>query len=303
MIERLVNPLSHPGGPWGGPLLFSLAHPDDESFSSAGTIALAVRAGVPVTISAATRGERGESAVPGINSPEELAAVREQELRTAMALIGVSDVRFHGYWDSGMEGTPENADPRAFVQVPRAEAVTRVLVQLRGLRPAVVVTFGPEGGYGHPDHIAIHRATVEAIRLAAESGFRPELGPAWRPRALYFTAIPREILREYAQREDGPFHTLSPAAQARMGTPEAEITTRVDIRSLLPLKAKVILVHKTQVPDPGRFHLGDDPPPGHWRLLDVEHFKRVPMPWEEDVVLDDPLSRLNTMQPAVRNDQ
>ena len=290
-IERAA---ALPGGPCGGPILFSLAHPDDESFSAAGTIARAVARGTHVTIISATRGERGESAIAGIDSPETLSAVREQELRTAMAVLGVSDVRFLGYWDSGMEGTPANDDPRAFVQVPRAEVVTRLVVQIRGLRPAIVVTFGEDGGYGHPDHVAIHHATVEAVRLAADEDYRPELGEPWRIGALYYTAAPRELLLEYAARNDGPFRHLSEAARQRMGTPDAEITTRIHVAPLLATKAAAILAHRSQVPDPSRFVTDESGEAFHWRMLQHEHFVRAPLSWEDDTAqLPDPLLVLN----------
>lgn len=286
-----------PAGPFGGPILFSLAHPDDESFAAAGTIARAVARGTHVTILSATRGERGESAIAGVDSPETLAAIREQELRTAMAVLGVSDIRFLGYWDSGMEGTPANDDPRAFVRVSRAEVVIRLVVQIRGLRPAIVVTFGEDGGYGHPDHVAIHHATVEAIRLAAEADYRPELGEPWRVGALYHTAAPRELLLEYAARNDGPFRHLSEEARQRMGTPDAEITTRIHVAPLLPTKAAAILAHRSQVPDPSRFVTDDSGESLHWRMLQHEHFVRAPLPWEDGIApLPDPLLVLN--QPA-----
>lgn len=282
-----------PAGPFGGPFLFSLAHPDDESFSSGGTIAIATSLGVPVTILSATRGERGESAVAGIDTPQTLAAVREEELRRAMAVLGVSDIRLLGYWDSGMDGTEANADPRAFVQAPRDEVVVRLVVQIRGLRPAIVVTFAEDGGYGHPDHIAIHYATVEAVRLAADPDFRPELGDPWRIDAFYFTATPREVMLEFAERNDGPFRHLTPEQRAVLGTPMAEITTRISIGPFVARKAEAILSHKSQVGDPSRFELDESGQASHWRMLEHEHFVRVRLPWEvETTTLADPLQAL-----------
>lgn len=287
----------HDSGPFGGPLLFSFAHPDDESFSCGGTIARATARGAHITIISATRGERGESAIAAINTPETLAAVREQELRLAMARLGVSDVRLLGYWDSGMDGTPSNADPRAFVQIPRDEVVTRLVVQIRALQPAIVVTFGEDGGYGHPDHIAIHYATVEAVRLAAEPEYRPELGKAWRINAFYFTAAPREVLLEFASRNEGPFRHLSEEARLRIGTPNEEITTRVDVASLLELKASAILSHRSQVGDPSRFTADESGKVKHWRMLTHEHYVRTPLPWESQAgPLSDPLQALTPVE-------
>jgi LmbE family N-acetylglucosaminyl deacetylase len=168
------------------------------------------------------------------------------------------------------------------------------VVQLRGLRPAIVVTFGEDGGYGHPDHIAIHHATVEGVRLAAELDYRPELGGPWRIDALYVTAAPRELLLEYAARNEGPFRHLSEEARQRIGTPDAEITTRIDVASLLPRKAAAILAHTSQVPDPTRFAANESGEIPHWRMLKCEHYIRAALPWEEHAtVLPDPLLILN----------
>lgn len=281
-------------GPFDGPMLLSLAHPDDESFSCGGIIARAAAMGTPVTVISATRGERGESAVPAIASPEALAAVRDQELRTAMAGLGVTDVRFLGYWDSGMDGTPENDDPRALVRAPRDEVMTRLVVQIRGLQPAIVITFGPEGGYGHPDHIAIHHATVAAVARAAEPEYRPELGPAWAAGALYFTATPRDLLLKFAENNEGPFRHLSEEARQRLGVRDEDITTRIYVAPLLRQKAAAILAHKTQVGDPSRFDVDGSGERKHWRMLEHEHFVRSRLPWESDTGEPiDPLLMLN----------
>src|SRR5829696_5713919 len=100
------------------PLLAIFAHPDDETFGAAGVMAAAVERGVPVTVISATRGEAGESSVAGLDAPEQLGVVREQELREAMRQIGVSDVRLLGYRDSGMAGSPSAEDPQAFIRAP-----------------------------------------------------------------------------------------------------------------------------------------------------------------------------------------
>src|SRR5690606_39588361 len=126
-----------------------------------------------------------------------------------------------------LDGTGANAAPRAFVRAARAEGVTRLVVHIRGLRPALVVTFAEDGGYGHPDHIAIHYATVEAVRLAADPDYRPELGEPWRIGAFYYTAIPREVMLEFAERNDGPLRHLSPEQRTVLGTPEADISTKI----------------------------------------------------------------------------
>lgn len=138
----------------GARLLVALAHPDDESFPMGGTVAKYVADGHKVTLVSATRGEAG---IPGL-SPTTAAQLREQELRTAAAELGVDDVRFLGWED----GRLAEVDPEQVLQ--------QLTSLLHELRPDVVITFGPDGISGHPDHVAIHRLVTEAfdrVRLPA----------------------------------------------------------------------------------------------------------------------------------------
>ena len=145
----------------------AFAHPDDETFSVGGTLARAVSLGWRVTTICATRGEVGEIAPGTAATPETLGAVREQELRVACAALGVTDVRFLGHRDSGMDGTPENKDPRAYVNAMDDEVVEELSTIFREDPPAVVFTFDESGIYGHPDHKAIHRHATAAFDRAA----------------------------------------------------------------------------------------------------------------------------------------
>ena len=145
----------------------AFAHPDDETFSVGGTLARAVSLGWRVTTICATRGEVGEIAPGTAATPETLGAVREQELRVACAALGVTDVRFLGHRDSGMEGTPENKDPRAYINSTDDEVVEELSTIFHEDPPAVVFTFDESGIYGHPDHKAIHRHATAAFDRAA----------------------------------------------------------------------------------------------------------------------------------------
>ena len=118
------------------PLLAIFAHPDDETFTCAGIMAAAAEHGIPVTLVSATRGEAGESAIPGLDDPDRLGVVRERELRDAMAAIGVGDARFLDYRDSGLQDSPASDDPRAFVRAPLAAvaATRRNLPDIGALR-------------------------------------------------------------------------------------------------------------------------------------------------------------------------
>src|SRR5438874_5056925 len=149
-----------------GGLLVALAHPDDESLIS-GTIAR-YASRMPVTMLCATRGEVGEIA-PGTGATREtLGAVREQELRDACGLLGVDDVRFLAYRDSGMQGTPENEDPRSFARADAERVAGEILGVMEQVRPKVVVTWDETGGYGHPDHMAMHRHVSAAFARMRE---------------------------------------------------------------------------------------------------------------------------------------
>ncbi|MGI9253222.1 MAG: PIG-L deacetylase family protein, partial [Thermomicrobiales bacterium] len=155
------------------PILLVFSHPDDETFSSAGVMAEAVSRGTPVTLICMTRGEAGESSIPGLDAPEVLGAVRERELRDAMSELGVTDVRFMEYRDSGMPGSPATADPRALVNADPDVVVDQLVVTIRALRPAAVMTFGPDGIYGHDDHLVSHRTAAAAVERSGQAGYRP----------------------------------------------------------------------------------------------------------------------------------
>lgn len=263
-----------------GPLLLVFAHPDDEVFGCAGTMAAAVEAGAHVALICATRGEMGDSSIPNLDEPEMLGAVREEELRAANALIGVTDVRLLDYRDSGMPGSPANAHPRAFANVPEDLVAARLVVAIRALRPTTVVTFGPDGVYGHPDHLVAHRATEAAVGLAADGDFRPELGAAWRVSALYFLAIPRDELLAMFEQRGKPGNGMPPELLDRMGTPREEIDTWIDISPWAEGKRRAMAAHRSQTGEGGPIQeVAED---AMERRLSRETFRRVSLPWTAD---------------------
>jgi LmbE family N-acetylglucosaminyl deacetylase len=156
-------------------LLGVFAHPDDEVFCMGGTLAQWAAAGGETMIISATRGEAGQIQDANAASRATLGAVREQELLTAAARLGVRRVECLDYGDG------------ALAEVDDAELAEHVATFIRDFQPDVVVTFGPDGGYGHPDHVAISRATTQACRLvASEDG-----ADGWAPQ-LYYSAFPRQ---------------------------------------------------------------------------------------------------------------
>ncbi len=216
------------------------AHPDDEAFSLAGSFARVTNAGHMAALLCATRGERGEIADPALATPETLGAVREQELRQACAEVGVDDVSFLGYSDGEL------------AQADEAEAVGRIVAHLRRFKPDVVVTFTANGGYGHLDHMAIHRLTNRAVLAAAEAS--GDAAPH-RVRKLYYNAIPRERMAAWRDRASQSGQDFTPGGNAatiplvEMGTPQAEITTEVHLSDAeFARKQRALRHHATQMP-------------------------------------------------------
>lgn len=176
-------------------LLAVLAHPDDESFGMGGTLALYAKRGVAVHLVCATRGEVGEVEPHHLENYQSIGDLREAELRCAAGMLGLAGVHFLGYRDSGMIGSRENAHPQALTNAPLDEVAAKVACYIRRLRPQVVLTFDPIGGYRHPDHIAIQRATVKAFQSAGDPQTFPCEYPAYQPQKLYFHTFPHHMLR------------------------------------------------------------------------------------------------------------
>lgn len=179
----------------GKTLLAVLAHPDDESFGMGGTLALYARQGVDVYLVCATRGEVGEMDPKLLEGFGSIAERRESELRCAAQSLGLKDVFFLDYRDSGMPGSPENRHPNALVAQPLEHVADRIAHFIRLLKPQVLITFDPIGGYRHPDHIFIHNATVKAFREADDPQYHPDELPPYQPQKFYFHIIPHTILR------------------------------------------------------------------------------------------------------------
>src|SRR5438477_12742742 len=202
-------------------LLGVFAHPDDEGTMSAASLQYSTL-GVETGLVCATRGEVGEIADPALATRENLGQVREEEMRLAAEVLGVRNLWFLDYRDSGMAGTRENGDPRAFVHASAAGVVGKLVAIIRQFRPQVMVTFDESGAYGHPDHIAIYRHTTTAFHAAADAAQYPELGPAHSVSKLYYGSFPRSIVRAMgewlrSQNKDSGFRELDPE---KIGLPD-----------------------------------------------------------------------------------
>jgi N-acetyl-1-D-myo-inositol-2-amino-2-deoxy-alpha-D-glucopyranoside deacetylase len=230
-------------------LLAVFAHPDDEAFGTGGTLARYAAAGVDIALVCATRGEVGEIADESLATPDTLGQVRENELLCAADTLGVRDVVFLGYRDSGMAGTTDNGNSGAFVNVPAEEVVARLVGIIRQLRPQVVVTFEPNGGYGHPDHIAAHRHTLTAFHAAADPSCYPEQGEAWRASRLFYTAIPRSFFLEMRDRLIAGGVDTSEFARFEedgIGWPDDQVNVMVDVAEEIEAKWAALNCHRTQ---------------------------------------------------------
>ncbi len=169
-------------------LLIAYAHPDDESFGLGGLISRYVAEGVEVDLICATNGERGTVNPEFLNGYESIKALRLAELDCATEQLGLSHVVKLGYKDSGMMGSETAQDPECLWQAPQAEVARRVVEAIRDLKPQVVLTFNRYGGYGHPDHIAIQRATTDAFKLAGDPSYATDQAP-YQPQKLYYSSI------------------------------------------------------------------------------------------------------------------
>lgn len=176
-------------------VLAVLAHPDDESFGLGGTLALYAQRGYETYYVCATRGEAGTVDEEHLKGFKDTAEMRTDELMRAAKELGLKEVIFLGYRDSGMPGVDANNHPDAQINHPIEEVAGKVVKHIRKIKPEIVITFDPIGGYKHPDHIHIHKATVLAFANAEDETFHPEAGEGFKPSALYFQVFPRGFLK------------------------------------------------------------------------------------------------------------
>jgi LmbE family N-acetylglucosaminyl deacetylase len=176
-------------------LLAVVAHPDDETFGMGGTLALYANSGVDVFLICATRGEVGEVDPAMMENFNSVGELREHELCCASDELGLRKVYFLNYRDSGMPGSPENQHKNALVQAPMEEVARQIAAMIREIKPQVVLTFDPIGGYKHPDHIAVHNATVRAFEMAGDEKIRLGALPPFQANKLYFHIFPRGFMK------------------------------------------------------------------------------------------------------------
>lgn len=239
-------------------LMMVHAHPDDEALGTGGTLAQLAEQGIRTVLVVATRGEAGAIVDPGMDQAarqqayEKLGDLRWQELQEAARHLKLDSIHWLGFRDSGMAGTEANRHPEAFYRATFDEAVKRLVRLIRQYKPQVLVTYDAFGGYGHPDHVQAHRVTLSAFQAAGEARLFSELGlAAWQPAKLYYGVVPREffrraVIRMHAAGISGPWDSPDMDVD-QWGTPEAEISTVLDVRDYVGAKMEAFRAHKTQV--------------------------------------------------------
>jgi N-acetyl-1-D-myo-inositol-2-amino-2-deoxy-alpha-D-glucopyranoside deacetylase/mycothiol S-conjugate amidase len=235
-------------------LLFVGAHPDDETFGIGGTLAQYAAAGVRVYYACATRGEVGTADAESMKGFISVGDMRWAELECAARVLGLAGVIHLGYRDSGMAGSPDNRHPDSLAMAPLEQAAGRVVKVIRELRPEVVITHDPVGGYRHPDHIAVNRATVAAFKAAGAPALYPEAGAAFQPQKLYYNVFPRgwlkfavKLMPLFGQnpRRFGRNHDIDIAALAETVFP---IHARIRLnKSSIAMRAEATACYKSQL--------------------------------------------------------
>jgi len=227
------------------------AHPDDESIQSGGMLAKASAAGHRTVLVFATRGEHGEVDDGFLDPGETLGERRTKECFRSAEILGVQRVEFLGYVDSGMIGTPQNDLEGSFWTAPVDDAAKRLAAILEEERADIVTIYDSDGGYGHPDHIQVHRVGLRAAELAGT------------PRVFEGT-MNRDHIRRVI--EEGVRSGAIPAdavpdvtEDSTFGRPESVITTVVDVRDHLATKRASMAAHASQISETSFFlSLPDD---------------------------------------------
>jgi LmbE family N-acetylglucosaminyl deacetylase len=218
-------------------LMAILAHPDDESLGVGGTLAKYASEGVEVFLVTATRGQSGKyhgHREPGKHpGAEQLGRIRESELRAACAVLGIRELTLLDYHDQALD----RANP--------ADAVGQLVAELRRVRPDVVLTFGPDGQYGHPDHIAICQFTTTAVAAAASPS--PGDGGSHLTKKLYYIAWPPSTWAAYEAAFGRVISTVDGEVRQATAWPVWAITTVIDTRAFWPTVWKAISCHDSQV--------------------------------------------------------
>ncbi|MGY6502229.1 MAG: PIG-L family deacetylase [Acidimicrobiales bacterium] len=222
------------------------AHPDDESIATGGLLARAAAAGHRVVLVFGTRGEHGEVAPGFLGDGEQLGVRRIAESHDSARILGVGRVEFLGYVDSGMMGTPENEAPYSFWSADVEAAARRLAAILEEEDASVLTVYDDHGGYGHPDHIQVHRVGVRAAQLAAtpyvyEASMNRDALARMRDEAIAAGAI------------EAPDDAPDVASEPDFGSPESILTHAIDVSDLIDVKRASMAAHASQISEESFF--------------------------------------------------
>jgi Uncharacterized proteins, LmbE homologs len=242
-------------------LMCVVAHPDDESLGMGGTLAKYAAEGIETFLVTATRGERGwfgnEKENPGL---EALGKMRESELLNAARELSIGEVKFLDYMDGDLD------------QANVAEVVAKIVSHLRCIRPQVVITFDPNGTYGHPDHIAICQFTTAAVLAAADPSYRTS-APPHSVAKLYYMAWPKGKLDAYESVFGNLGMHIDGVVRRTIPWPDWAISTIIDTAQYWQTVWQAVACHRTQLP--AYSHLKDLSPEYHKTLWGTQEYYRV----------------------------
>ncbi len=215
-------------------VLAIFAHPDDESIVAGGTLKACSESGLETIVISLTRGEQGLIAYPNLATRETLATVRESELRTACEKLGVTTVECFAYPDGSL----------AWSDTGEIENV--LSGRIKHWQPQIIITFGADGFYWHPDHIAVHELTKLAVSSLGNKDFSP---------SVYYAAYPEGRMSELAQelKSRGRNFNAWGLTPGAFGVAAATITTCLDVRQYLNVKLEALNCHRTQFAEDNTF--------------------------------------------------
>ena len=219
-------------------LLAVLAHPDDESLGFGGTLARYASEGIETYLVTATRGEAGRFGSLGKSAdPLEVGRVREGELHAAASVLGVSEVSILGFPDSAVD------------KVSHSIAIRTIASHIRRIQPDIIVTFGPDGAYGHPDHIAVSQFATAAIVCAADPAYALDVKstPPYRVAKLYYLAWRKNKWDAYQSAFRKLTSTVEGVERQATPWPDWAVTTEIDTSQVWPTVWKAVCSHQTQI--------------------------------------------------------
>ncbi len=243
-------------------LLAVFAHPDDEAFSSGGILAHYAAMGVQVVLVSATRGEAGQIFDPNLTTSD-LGQHRELELRRACEILGIEAPRFLDYHDSGRLERLRKDDPLATINIDYLQMEAKILALIEELEPQVLLTFDPHGGYGHPDHLSVHRATLAAFFSSGQFQNAPQ--------RLFYTVLTIDAVRLWVEQPGG---AITPGMTVETyGVSTQTVAVQFDIGVQLEKKMEALKAHGSQTGQNSR--MGQMPTEYRERFqqnMKLEHF-------------------------------